>query len=525
MENPGEIRILAPMRDIVKILALLSIFVLSPKSSNLSPSRQNGRQVCCPDVIEILQEICLEKIPFLYCIKISCKMASTWDDSRIVTPYMPSLFQLASVSVAIILFNQFDIELMEEVFAEIQNKNPPTQWKGPMRRNRGKGQQEGTVGNDDEEAQKTTSPRRHRGKRRREGTGENGDERAQRKTTSRRHRRKRRLEGSEENSDEKAQMERVTRRHKGRQRREGTEEDGDEKAQRKTTTRNRREKRRREDKLENLKVNRAKESLLFIPDHLRKTVLESFRGLHYEIENWRTEHMDDINYKYTINLRPEGTVDRIETAYHMVLDKRINIRKRFEMACMYCLEKRIRTLWAEMEASGQTDIFETDDNTMVRFWVRWMREGSRVPWTQAAREYLDPPSSSKVPIPRFSAFLPLLRPEDRQRFLTSLRFATPDDLRFCLYALTKEEEEQILKLDVSGLLCLYLDWPLQRFFLETARKVWDYMDNDSFRNVLDNIIYKKYRRKKLDYSELFRGFWNSSPNHLRRRCERLPICD
>ncbi|GBO35708.1 hypothetical protein AVEN_4884-1 [Araneus ventricosus] len=49
MEISGEIRISAPMRDIVKILEFSSIFVLTPKSPNLLPNRSPRRgQACSP---------------------------------------------------------------------------------------------------------------------------------------------------------------------------------------------------------------------------------------------------------------------------------------------------------------------------------------------------------------------------------------------------------------------------------------------------------------------------------------------
>ncbi|GBN30197.1 hypothetical protein AVEN_263066-1 [Araneus ventricosus] len=49
--------------------------------------------------------------------------------------------------------------------------------------------------------------------------------------------------------------------------------------------------------------------------------------------------------------------------------------------------------------------------------VRWLIDGSRVLWTQATAEYLDPPRRhSPSPVTRFSAIFPSLRPEDRKKF-------------------------------------------------------------------------------------------------------------
>ncbi|GBN78665.1 hypothetical protein AVEN_36349-1 [Araneus ventricosus] len=98
-------------------------------------------------------------------------------------------------------------------------------------------------------------------------------------------------------------------------------------------------------------------------------------------------------------------------------------------------------------------------------------------------------------------------------------WAKLDDFRFYLYAATKKEEEQILGTNFQTLLFLYLDWPLQSFFLETAEKVWHLIDKSTF-NVLLRLIcdYEEFK-KDFDYARLFADFWNRSSNIWRESAE------
>ncbi|GBN35011.1 hypothetical protein AVEN_183829-1 [Araneus ventricosus] len=141
----------------------------------------------------------------------------------------------------------------------------------------------------------------------------------------------------------------------------------------------------------------------------------------------------------TFHWRSDGTIDEIKTVEHLVVNANINIRKRFDLAGMYCLEDSIKTLWVEMQVSGQRR-FWASFNLMV-FWKRRMRNATRVPWARAALAYLG--RFPEFSIPRFSSLFPLLLLEERQKFLEALNYAEDDDLRVCAHAMTKDEEEHI----------------------------------------------------------------------------------
>ncbi|GBO27313.1 hypothetical protein AVEN_114727-1 [Araneus ventricosus] len=147
-----------------------------------------------------------------------------------------------------------------------------------------------------------------------------------------------------------------------------------------------------------------------------------------------------------------------------------------------------------------------------------MLDGSWVPWIQ-----LPPPRGYPrqwIWIPKFSEVLTALQPEERKWFLNRLRFASDDDFRSCLYSVTKEEEEQIVKTHARRILLLHLKWPLQSLFLETAENMFHFIGVECFRFLLKKLLVLKDLKEEglkedCNYSALFEEFWYRSPRHLK----------
>ncbi|GBM06897.1 hypothetical protein AVEN_147837-1 [Araneus ventricosus] len=98
-----------------------------------------------------------------------------------------------------------------------------------------------------------------------------------------------------------------------------------------------------------------------------------------------------------------------------------------------------------------------------------MYHGSRASWTQDIREFFSHLRNYHLAA-RYSSFFPSLPPEERKKFLDSLGDVELDDFLHCLSAVTKEEEEQILKDGPLTLLFSYTKWSLRSLFLETVEK-------------------------------------------------------
>ncbi|GBN85014.1 hypothetical protein AVEN_86054-1 [Araneus ventricosus] len=169
----------------------------------------------------------------------------------------------------------------------------------------------------------------------------------------------------------------------------------------------------------------------------------------------------------------------------------------------------------------QTENFDILYDSMEQFWVRWLCDGSRVPWLQGASEYFKHDGDYFLTrFTRFSWFFPYLQPEDRQKFLLEMEFAEDDDLRLCMYTMNKEEI--MLKVNFPPILLDYLKWPLQNLFLKTVEKTWKYIDYMNFRIVLKEILDCKNSLRDFDYCELFEIFWNLSPSPLKESTKEDP---
>ncbi|GBN15215.1 hypothetical protein AVEN_23024-1 [Araneus ventricosus] len=61
---------------------------------------------------------------------------------------------------------------------------------------------------------------------------------------------------------------------------------------------------------------------------------------------------------------------------------------------MYGLVNSVQTLWAELRANGETE-YEKSEN-VEHFWVKWIREGTHVTWTEAALSYRGKDRSRRI---------------------------------------------------------------------------------------------------------------------------------
>ncbi|GBN58269.1 hypothetical protein AVEN_45843-1 [Araneus ventricosus] len=161
-------------------------------------------------------------------------------------------------------------------------------------------------------------------------------------------------------------------------------------------------------------------------------VMQAVHGLRNAASQWYRWNLELTDRDCVYYWKYDGTFDGVKATQQLVLNANIEIRKRFALACKYCLKENILNLWTEMEASGKTENLETPFNSMAHFWVRWIRDESRVPWRQAAAEFLNDSLDYYVDA-RLSAFVPSLRPEERKKFVLSLKSADLDDYLLCLH--------------------------------------------------------------------------------------------
>ncbi|CAL1262282.1 unnamed protein product [Larinioides sclopetarius] len=252
---------------------------------------------------------------------------------------------------------------------------------------------------------------------------------------------------------------------------------------------------------------RAKAHLLSIPGHLRKMVLETVKALREEFNRCQIEHPYMGIDKLPFCLRYDGTMDRDKMARQVVANESICIRKRFHLACVYNMRKCMWTLWKEMLASGNRRNVE-----MARTFFRIRKQDGLA---TAGLEFPIFENDPEIWFPRMKSVLPGIKSEDRWKLFSCFHLATDDDFLHTLYSVSKEEEEQMLKIHCKSALRLHLEWPRQSLFLETADKLWNFIDVESFRFLLKCIFVQKAQKEDYDYGKILEDFWNKSPDHLK----------
>ncbi|KAF8782472.1 hypothetical protein HNY73_012754 [Argiope bruennichi] len=286
---------------------------------------------------------------------------------------------------------------------------------------------------------------------------------------------------------------------------------------------------------------RIKEYLLIIPTSIRNGILETVKGIERQIKVWRDCHEEGGRYSYyprcAFFWRPEGTIDRTKTAEEIVRNETIDIRARFEMACLYSLSESVQTLWQTLISNNENldaDVFLPEDilNSVSNFWIPWLLQGARCHWTEAAAGhhkyrgnkldrfflyYLQGKYGGFFK-PKYNILFRELMPAERRKCFQSLYFTDSDDLRLCLYVVTKEEREEILKLYAEEVLLAYLEWPLIDIFLDQADKTWEFLSVFSFFQVL-NRLFELQSGADVDHKNLAEKFWERSPDRFKENAE------
>ncbi|XP_055930811.1 uncharacterized protein LOC129961040 [Argiope bruennichi] len=267
----------------------------------------------------------------------------------------------------------------------------------------------------------------------------------------------------------------------------------------------------------NSEIDKAKEKLLIIPAHLRENVVQAILGLDAAVKEWHSDHEGAFrskNIDETFEWKSNGAIDRIKTMQQLLLKKDVDINLRFYLACCYFLEESIKTLWAEMDVNDKRSI---PGNPCTRFWVRRMHDGCVVQWIKDIPEYLH--LYWEYPTCSFGAFFPFLQPQERMKFLYSITSSTNDDFLSCTYAATKQEQVHMLNLEAFKVLVVYLNWPLQNFFLQIVEKMWTFIDYPVFKKLLNTIISYSVKKYDFDYEQLLVDLWTRSPQDFKEKAK------
>ncbi|GBO22582.1 hypothetical protein AVEN_1308-1 [Araneus ventricosus] len=130
---------------------------------------------------------------------------------------------------------------------------------------------------------------------------------------------------------------------------------------------------------------RRKLNQIGVPDIIIDIVLENLWPISFEISKWIVYHVEDTGIGCSSNFcwTPQVNIDYVKTAEILIKNEALGIKKRFKLACFYCLDSEVRSLWEQMSLSEKRSFFvrgnlkKSDQNPIVLYWTHYM-QGKRI---------------------------------------------------------------------------------------------------------------------------------------------------
>ncbi|GBN77331.1 hypothetical protein AVEN_1195-1 [Araneus ventricosus] len=278
-----------------------------------------------------------------------------------------------------------------------------------------------------------------------------------------------------------------------------------------------------------------------IPCNLLQRKLEKFIApLLFEVrkwamfceKNWAGLEIRSCRVRDTIpqcRLR-DGTIDREKCMNLLVKNRDINPLNRFIMACTFCMFEDVLDLWNSLlriekgylrnRCSTSSDI----SYFIIRHWIEWLESSTDKDWESFAAWALETPVW-KSNIFMLKRVLQTLSPAEKsQRLLKALTGGevSSDMMRFGLSIMSEDEREVIFRESPLEVFKCILSWPLRNVFIDFASKLWPYVTEDTFCEILYNIL-RMIKNERFEYVELLvilKSFWAQSPNHYKKFAEQ-----
>ncbi|CAL1294432.1 unnamed protein product [Larinioides sclopetarius] len=294
-----------------------------------------------------------------------------------------------------------------------------------------------------------------------------------------------------------------------------------------------------------------KMSMVCIPEKLRKRVLDRVWHVSLEICKWIDYHTKNsylgIEAPDDFCWTPQGKIDKRKTAETIIRNERIDIRKRYKLACLYCLEDDIRILWEKMRRTTRKAFYNGRDPKLVEqhglviYWTYFIQEVpldhnvfeehdelsnvcafqcAALEGNKIATEYFyerltdDEKKSNIVPCIEYLAMGPN---PSTQTYINFPEQDLNDSVYFLFSRLDEEDRFKVFESYPLLVLKSFLSWPRQKVFMELVGLTWQYLPEKDFGILLLEILSKDLDGyKDYNYRELFLEFWDTSPPSYKR---------
>lgn len=283
------------------------------------------------------------------------------------------------------------------------------------------------------------------------------------------------------------------------------------------------------------------------PELLKHKVLEFVLPIGLEILKW-------IKYNhgscYSVDLPNEfhwtlqGTIDKTKTAEALMGDEKIDVRTRYNLACIYCLENRVQELWNKIPENHRNIFHDTEDPIKIMqkdLVYLWTNDLYRIMAMAGKLDdcHFQHSSFTSLYAFRFAVtngniaaveyFLPKLSPTDRDAALINAakevasrcceynvvnnkdpcKEYSNEILCFLTSHMREEQQSEIIKGFPFGVLKCFLNWPFQNCFIKNADLALGFLSEERYLTLLELIINKVLCGfRDCDYQNLFSELWN-----------------
>ncbi|GFU32300.1 uncharacterized protein NPIL_424261 [Nephila pilipes] len=262
------------------------------------------------------------------------------------------------------------------------------------------------------------------------------------------------------------------------------------------------------------------------PEKLRLEIIAAIRPISFEYGQWLEDHKAFLPNALYIKYKLDGTIDRKKTAKLLIFSESLGLEARFVLACQYLPLEGTHLFWQELPASFQTYIFQKykserlfatpHEKNVVRWKEMFLRKRKLRPVDN--RGSLFKPIGTVMTL--CNPVLDSLGPDDRHSMFVDALEASAWNIsmgRLCLYRMNAIERESLLRSHPYQVLRIFLFYPLQPCFVETANGVMDIISNKGFLFLLHIMICQKIfpEWNDFDYVLLLKQFWWQSPQRCR----------
>ncbi|KAF8789212.1 uncharacterized protein LOC129957133 [Argiope bruennichi] len=319
---------------------------------------------------------------------------------------------------------------------------------------------------------------------------------------------------------------------------------------------------------ENAESNvKDKVSKLVLPKSMLEQIMPFIRPIGSEILSWKIFHEKylgiwrddfDICILKRIFWTSAGTIDYRKTAQELVSFEMLDTVKRYKLACLYCLEDKIPTIWKELPDRSKKCFYkgevhlQSHEPQMDFCWAYVLQktefelecapgrlfenqvlfcqnafESSAVKGNQAATEYFFQKLTSaerEDSLVRTAKAVLANRDVETQGSLNEFpKERLTDVLCYLLFLMTPDQLNEVFNECPFEILRCFIDWPRQDYLPDIANLVFSFPPETRYESYL-RFISSKIRYTNFYCSDMFQKFFPLSSDDFKkyvvdRECE------